>query len=145
MADPALLDDYMRQMAGRGKVYEGATLPADLEYGIEGQCFKNCLLAALGSDGKYLYCEGIGICLGEAYVHAWLVDKGQRVAYDLTWRVRNEKTGFEFPAPAMYKGVVLDTEACKRYVMSTGKSGIIPNREARPRLYKRVLKASNLL
>jgi hypothetical protein len=143
-SEPALLDDYLRELTGRGKVYLPSELPADLGYGRPGECFSTCLLAALGSNGKYLYCEGIGVLFDEAYAHAWLTDADGEVAYDLTWRVENGVTGKSSAVPAFYKGVVLDLEACKKMVLSTGRGGIIANRELRPGLFKNVLKRSNI-
>lgn len=145
MNKPALVDDYIRDLAGKGSVFLAATLPDDLYYGQPGQCFANALLQALSSKGKYLYCEGLGIRDGEAYAHAWLTDKDQEFAYDVTWRVVNNKTGEQFAAPAMYKGVVLDTESAKNYVLSTKTAGIVPNRDARPRMFKQLLKRSEPL
>lgn len=139
---PAQLDDYMRELFGKGKTYLPADLPDDLHYGEPGHCFDNCLLAALRSDGKYRYCEGIGIMFDEAFVHAWLTD-GEH-AYDLTWRAVY-KDGKTRAAPAVYKGVELDTEACARMVRSSGYAGIVGNRTMRPGLYKEVLKRSGLL
>src|SRR6185369_7212568 len=92
--NPALLDDYMREFAGKGTIFmppHDLELPSDLEFGEISECFKNCLLAALRSNGKYLYCEGIGIVDDEAYVHAWLTDANREVAYDLTWKAISKK------------------------------------------------------
>jgi hypothetical protein len=141
-SEPAELDDYIREWAGKGKVYLPAgRLPDDLEYGQPGECFATCLLAAIASNGKYRYCEGVGIFMDEAYVHAWLTDG--LFAYDLTWRIELEDR--PIAVSAGYKGHELDLEACRRFVMSSRRGGIVPNRELRPRLYKNVLKASNLL
>jgi hypothetical protein len=147
VAVPALIDDYQRELYGQGNVFLPAAIPDDLMLGEPGHCFDNCLLAALGSRGKYLYCEGIGILDNEAYVHAWLTDKDRKLAYELTWRAVDDKTGKVVPLiiPAVYKGHVLDIAACRDYVLSTGTAGVVCNRKARPRLYKEVLKASGLL
>lgn len=143
---PAEMDDYIREMANSGSVFmppNDLKLPDDLEFGVIGECFANCLLAALSSNGKYLYCEGIGIVRDEVYVHAWLTDASRTVAYDLTWMAYTRKME-KVVAPAYYKGHVLDTEACKNFVLSTHTAGIISNRHARPKLYKDVLKASGI-
>lgn len=141
---PALIDDYAREFFGGGKVFISRTPPKSLAYGAPGECFANCLLAALRS-GKYKYCEGIAVMDNEAYLHAWLTDTKERYAYDITWQVRNDAGNvMRVNINALYKGVVISTHAASVLAMTIGIAGVVPNRALSAKVYEWVLKVSKL-
>lgn len=101
-------------------------------------------MSALGSKGKYLYCEGLAIIQNEAYAHAWLTDATTRTqAYELTWRAIGNR-GQNMTVPAIYKGVILDTQTCWDLARRIKRFGAIPNRHLRPLRFQKILTASGI-
>jgi hypothetical protein len=142
---PALVDKYITNLIDRhGVCYEPALLPADLTHGKLHHCFDVALLAALHSDGKYQYVEGLARTYHEDQwtVHAWLTDGTH--AFDPTWRALDPQ-GKDILLPVLYFGVPLDIKLASKYVMKTGQAGIIPNRHAEPLMFKTLMKRSKPL
>jgi hypothetical protein len=142
---PALVDKYITNLIDRhGVCYEPALLPDDLRYGKLHHCFDVALIAALHSDGKYQYVEGLARTFRdeEWTVHAWVTDGTH--AFDPTWRA-TDKDGNFIVLPVLYFGLPLDTELASKYVLKTGQAGIIPNRDLLPQQYKTLMKRSKPL
>lgn len=142
---PALLDDYIIELTNKhGIEYVPAVLPKDLWRGKLGHCFDNAFLQAVRNP-KYRYVEGITTVYNHGKittaVHAWLTDG--LYAYDPTW-VAYGYNNREVALPALYRGIELDLDTVTRFILATGRQGVITNRDLKPQLYKQVLKATGI-
>lgn len=104
-------DFYLRL----GRAFEPAPLPAGMQVGSKGQCYRNAGERALESE-RWGYAEGFATLSVPVPVHhAWLVDPEGR-AVDPTWGYVPE---------AQYFGVVLSTEALMLHVEETRHWGML--------------------
>lgn len=114
-----------------GKKYETKPLPKDLKRGKPKLCYENASKIAISQPDKYDYVEGFAITkTSSGYEipipigHAWLVDKSDGKAIEVTWQEQG----------AAYKGIevnrtylaqtLIDTETYGTVLMSFLKKGV---------------------
>ncbi len=109
-------------LLAHGQGYEPVVgLPANVNPGKQGQCFKNAwyLSAFLG----YGYVEGYLACHGVPLLHAWNVSGGRVIDCTIAWR-----TDFEVKDYA-YFGVEFPPVLVSKTVAARGVYGMIDNPE----------------
>lgn len=130
MEKPEINEFRKKAIHEKGKRYHPAVLPDEIMRGKVGDCFDWCLAIAKVLP-KYRYVEGIamvnvGTPTADWIHHAWLTDEEGVLAYDPTWRAE-KKDGTIVPLPAVYIGVLMDTDKVMEFVTTTEYKAVLEN------------------